>query len=379
MKTISKCFVVVLLFASGYTWACDKIGDAIKANSPVNAFFLVKDCYGSNTDPAQLTKDFRAVSSPASDDVARKALIVNKRLNHLVKHAESLTLNETSFDKEAKLLLLTALKKFYGSATTRGWTLTESRVHGYSISVPAVPALNLATPISSACGDAPFPGFPTGASPKCRNTLEAAKEIARVYKLAAFAFQDMNKEVMATIYANEKLRQKKWDAYRDQALPQFQWEWFLNSYWINAKDDRTVLDDVKQGRIPIPNDQIIFMHPGVGLQYTSIHDVRNDTGNNVNDSELSPALFLEFIGYNRWRWDTGSGDIKDAIGVSIVGVVANNKHADDFSYGMMMHYRNTYSLAITEDSDNNTGIIFNFNLSNLIRDKINSIPGFSID
>jgi len=85
-------------------------------------------------------------------------------------------------------------------------------------------------------------------------------------------------------------------------------------------------------------------------------------------------VYVEVIGYNRWRWADGSAEMKDAMGVSIIGVLADHEVIDDFSYGLMFHYQNKYSISVTRDGDSNTGIMLNVELGNLIRDSINSIP-----
>ena len=85
-----------------------------------------------------------------------------------------------------------------------------------------------------------------------------------------------------------------WHAYRDDALPQFSWEYAINS----ARMKRTGKNP--QGFEPIPTSQIIFLHPGASLEW-------RDARKGSTDSRTKPAVYLEVLGINKWRWNEDTG------------------------------------------------------------------------
>lgn len=379
--TLRTIVLSVLLFSPSIAFSCDQLDSAIKYLSPVNAIDVARNnCYGlveRDTESKLVLKGLPIISDAATTQ--EKISFASRHLEKIIEAADKIDIENTVFKGADKIrigeeldTLSTDLRTNRKHIAATQWKVLKEEKDGSDrLYVSAIVNWNMASYIIDACGTEKI----TGTLPEiCKNTLSATKSYIRIFTLVENTLLQVLQNDFLDIKAQEDLRLKQWYAYRDEALPQFWWEWAFNGWLQGMADGREIINDVRQGQIPVPNDQIILLHPGIGLQYTSIDDVRNDSGSNANDSELSAALYIEFLGYNRWQWDRYTGGMSNAFGVSIVGVAADNKDADDFSYGLMFHYQNKYSLAVTDDGDGNTGVVINFNLSKLIRDKINNMP-----
>lgn len=166
------------------------------------------------------------------------------------------------------------------------------------------------------------------------NCTEAIK-IAEVLLRSARAISDYAAEVAGnyidTLLQHATILDKKWNYYLNDSRAQTIFELKLNSArWRNKTSD------YPPGFRSPPSDQIILLHPSVGLEVLLSND---------NDEMIKPALFLEVIGYNRWRYkEDGSAGL--AIGVSALVAYTGRTTINDWGYGVKIHVDHKYSIAL---------------------------------
>ena len=97
-----------------------------------------------------------------------------------------------------------------------------------------------------------------------------------------------------------------------------------------------------QGFEPIPTSQIIFLHPGASLEW-------RDARKGSTDSRTKPAVYLEVLGINKWRWNEDTGAMIGGKGLSLIVSYTQRDAAKDFGVGLMFHSRRTrqFTLGIT--------------------------------
>jgi len=169
--------------------------------------------------------------------------------------------------------------------------------------------------------------------------LGAMKYLTSVYS------QPINREMLAQFA--DKLDQyiNEWDNYFEQRKPQLPWEILANEAW--NRDLRTAPYFTHP-----PKGDLVVLHPA--LVYSYIGDAQDG-------EEQEPALAIELIGYNQWERSNLSG-------VSLVAINTDRADIDDTGYGVMLHFRNHYSLGWTKNGDDE-GWFFSIDLLNAVDDK----------
>jgi hypothetical protein len=242
--------------------------------------------------------------------------------------------------------------------------------------VDAVPGLDVIAILDASCrpppSPLPEPPPPPDDSPGCLNAIAAAKAWLRVVQLVEAALTRYAAPTLDELLQRSTTRLAMWHSYRDEGLPQYPWEWLLNSARLNKADKGPggrPLDEDEQpiGPMRVPTDQIILLHPGVGLEYREHPDEPTATG----DSNLSPIIYLEIVGRNRWSWDESTGTMLGGRGISFVATYADREDDTEVGYGVLFHMRRTkgYTLGITRSGDA-TNIIFNADVAEFFKDKL---------
>ena len=142
-----------------------------------------------------------------------------------------------------------------------------------------------------------------------------------------------------------------WDDYFNKARSQYPWELAVNDLRYNPPVDKFVEP---------PRDQIILLHPGLGVEY-------------VQDAEVNrfqPVLVVELIGYNFWRWtDRGMGT---SLGASAVMNLSDHPGYDTLSWGGVIHINQQYSFGVTHStgpSGGATRVFMSMNVADLVPSK----------
>ena len=107
---------------------------------------------------------------------------------------------------------------------------------------------------------------------------------------------------------------------------QYPWE-----LWVN--DTRYAEPD--EGFARPPSNQVILLHPNAGYEFGG-----------EGEERLRPALILEILGYNWWRWDE-SGEMRRPFGASAVVSVADRVGYKRWSVGGAVHILNRYTVGAT--------------------------------
>jgi len=176
----------------------------------------------------------------------------------------------------------------------------------------------------------------------CSDARKSANAWLRVAALTKLALGEYSKKYLDAVKELSDRRLKMWHAYRDDALPQFPWEYALNSHVMRRNDTRRIVDGNPQGYETIPTSQLIFLHPGASLEW-------RDAKQNTSDSHVKPALYVELFGINHWSFDDSTGEISGEKGISLMVSYANRQGRTSTGYGVMFHTRMTkqFSLGIT--------------------------------
>lgn len=320
-------------------------------------------CLGRDRDSAtwvgKIGKALRAVPAASEingDLVATKlATIVHEQIRpqmtHLAVRETAKTQFNTAIDATHEYLRNGGPSSGSGVITTGHWQLPGG-------TLSSVPAVNLKKSITENCPK--IKAVPASGS-ACAKTITNAENIMRLATLMERVMTKYHHRMLGAYRDRYTKRKKQWDSYRDEARPQYQWEWMINSLRM-ALGDKRPLDDKGQPMGPqtIPTDQLIVLHPGVGVE--------NLTASGAN-SDTSGTVYLEWIGYNRWRWHGVSGKMTNGMGLSLVSSYAQRGQVGDMSHGIMLHYQNSYSLAITR-GQNGSGILFSVNLAEWYRNKM---------
>lgn len=203
--------------------------------------------------------------------------------------------------------------------------------HGASNGGPRIDVEVFAGLLDDACRE--------GAGEKCDQAYRVAKHIVRDAQLVERALTYYASPILDTHYRAAQIRDRQWRGYFDEALFQYPWELFLNGLWIERHDPRPRDAHGKRiGFLSPPTAQWIVFHPSVGFEYL---------GAAADDNQLEPIVFVELVGYNRWRWNS-MGELRNALGFSLIAGYSDRAAADDLAYGLMLHYQNNLALAVTQ-------------------------------
>jgi hypothetical protein len=201
--------------------------------------------------------------------------------------------------------------------------------------LPAVPKLKLDDDLREKCA--------VGASTTlCSDARKSANAWLRVAALTKLALGEYSQKYLDAVKQLSDRRLKMWHAYRDDALPQFPWEYALNSHFMRRNDTRPIVDGNPQGYETIPTSQYIFLHPGASLEW-------RDAKQSTSDNHVKPALYVELFGVNHWSYDDSTGEMLGGKGISLMVSYANRKGRTSTGYGLMFHSRMTkqFTLGIT--------------------------------
>jgi hypothetical protein len=192
----------------------------------------------------------------------------------------------------------------------------------------------------------------------CSATYARAKAILRYDRLIQRALNYYSRPIVDQHYADAVRRDRQWDAYFNEARFQYMWELKLNGLWLERNEKREM--DAAGNRLGFrepPTDQWIVLHPNVGMEYIE---------GAPDGNQLQEAVFMEILGYNRWSWKP-DGRMGTAVGASIIGAYSDRATLDDWRYGVMLHYNNTWSLAVTR-RNGETGFLLSMDFAQFLAD-----------
>lgn len=158
-----------------------------------------------------------------------------------------------------------------------------------------------------------------------------------------------------------ELIEKRWQSYFDSSRVQFPWELALNSALFDRELERRRTDRNNPqgpGLAGPPSDQVIFLHPSVGLRAA-----------NTADRKLDQVVVLELAGYYRWTWRGANAD--GLAGGSLIATWANGGSEQRKGYGFMVHMPRNYSIGLVQERGNGAkrvALVVSIDLGKLIQD-----------
>ncbi len=318
------------------------------------------DCYGVDGENNPTTTEVRAVlhkKNLAAADIAAALRLISQRVS---EHPEVYQPDAARTQFVAAVSAAAARVDAVDSPGTTAVAPVRWQFASALRPPAAVSALDVGTSLDASCTDKSSAG--------CKDAMTKAKAWIRVTVLTESALQAYSASYVASLAAESALRLSRWHAYRDDGLPQFQWEWLLNSWRLTHKETRP-LDQNGQPEGPraVPTDQIILLHPGIGVEWRDAV---------ASGSKTQAAVYLELLGINRWSWKDDTADMGNAVGISAVATYAKRDQATSVGYGLMFHFRSVkpLALAITK-SGGDTSIVLNIDLAEYVKDKMDYWSG----
>lgn len=318
-------------------------------------------CYGVEEEQNPITQKFFKAIGKGTD--TETLVVAVQRLATDVEADKDLVASvREQFAKSARqtaVAMSSGIAVGEAQTATAVWKLNNGQVK-------AVPGLDLIKLLDTDC-----PTIESAASPACQGAIERAKSWLRARQLVEVALTRYSAPAFAELSQRSKVRLAMWHAYRDDGLPQYPWEWLLNSARLDRADKSANgrlrdTDDQPIGPMKTPTDQLVLLHPGVGLEYRGRSDQASTTG-----SATTPIVYLELIGRYRWSSDESTGAMLGGSGVSLVATYADRSGDTDVGYGILFHTRRTkaYTFGITR-SGHATSIIFNADVAEFFKDKL---------
>lgn len=366
-RTLAPAWVLLLVCLAATTARAENCLEREKAAIDAGAAPIgilldsVEACYGRSVDPDAFTVAVRAKfdkpQASAEDLVAALQALAQRVESDSASYAPA----------EARVQALAALAS---AATSIAHGAPVGTVDSLSPpkwrvdqgeTVPLVRALKLTTTVNAACHD--------GHTPACDMAVTGARNWLRLTVLAESVVTLAGAPALRERLALAEHRLAMWYAYRDEALPQYPWEWLVNSAYIGRHDDRE-RDEHHQPigpRVP-PGLQIILLHPGVGLEY------RDTASNSSGKSKFQPAIYLEAAGFYKWSWDEETGAMLGGRGISAVVSYTKRDTLTEVGYGLLFHWRKSaelkpFTLAVTK-SGGDTSILLNVDLADYVKEKL---------
>ncbi|MDX2507902.1 MAG: hypothetical protein QNL62_26000 [Gammaproteobacteria bacterium] len=337
------------------------------------SLYSTAKCFGSNEDKEDWVVDIRKKVTKEDElklvGIEKENLIRKQWAIDVIDAVGSQTVNlqlKPDVIKQFKQVLAIAKEQLLADVQDKNVTSTGHwQLSGDNGTLLALPLVTLKQDLDKVCKNH-SQGIDKN---KCDKVVAYAEELLRMIYVVESAMQYYGHPVIEALSKRYTLRKKMWDAYRDNALPQYWWEWGINSWRLSRSDDR--LRDAKgqpMGPMEIPNDQIILLHPAFGIERLESID---------GFSTTDPTIIIEFLGYNRWRWNRATGEMQNGLGFSVIGSYADRSKVDDFSYGILVHFQNKYSIAVTRSSEDDTGILLTVDLATLFREKSDAFKELS--
>jgi hypothetical protein len=319
-------------------------------------------CYGAAGENNALTKEIRRLVDPTPPAPGNLSQALRELASHVRTDGtygdDAVRERYADLAQRAAAGIESGVGPGNDPVATADWQVNGGRTK-------ALPQIDVLQILNDSCGQTPPGATPT---PACQGGINRAKGWLRVFQLTERTLTQYSAPAINALLQRSTTRLAMWHAYRDDGLPQFQWEWLLNSWRHNKSDDRK-RDAAGQpiGPMKVPTDQIIFLHPGVGLEYRD----KANRSSGSDDSKTSPLVYLELIGRNRWSWNENTGEMIGGSGISLVATYADRNHDTKVGYGLLFHSRLTknYTFGITRSGDS-TNIVFNADLAEFFKDKM---------
>lgn len=192
-----------------------------------------------------------------------------------------------------------------------------------------------------------------GLDDDCIAAVEVAAKVVRTSHAVNEVFTSLYAPYIEASDEFLTLRDKEWNAYLNGASVQFPWELAINGALYREPG--------QDGFPQPPSEQFVVLHPSVGVESIERAD---------GDRQQAPAVLLEVLGYQRWRWS--EGEQKQRWGLSAIVSLADIDGMDKVGFGALLHtpLRHTAVGVVWRDGDDGAeiGITLNLDLAKLVQD-----------
>lgn len=183
---------------------------------------------------------------------------------------------------------------------------------------------------------------------KLLRTSDAMHELVNV---ALGPVQEQNARFLA-------MREKQWNSYLNDVSVQYPWE-----LWINSAIFQKTTSAEERAKFPeAPHSKWVVLHPSPGFER-----VEADTGGH----STTAAVFMEFLGYERWSWDKTSGAATGRWGASVIASAVDSKGSNAVGYGLLLKtpFKNTAVGVVWRNGDrgHQINVAINIDVSKLIQ------------
>ena len=321
------------------------------------------DCFSQDkNEDNPIVSGYRSRSADAGPVIAERMQNFEAATEFLREHAQTMAgaaaadrdlwiLFESALAEQARITALAkaadspqAARELWRSAIDDDtWALQPN-----SGVVPGLQRRSVFLGLDSACADFAVANRAACPAYEDRKTLIIAVKLAQ--DLAGYNERgELYAQLQDSLIAN-----KRWEAYFNEARFQWWWEVMINGRRMQKGDgcDQNGETQQRDGFCTVPNDQVIFMHPDVALSWIDGADASSDLG---------AAFVVEVYGRNKWEWD--GAKMEKARGWSVIASYSDQ--VDDWGYGLMYHYRNRYSLAVTSTSGD-VGVLLSMDFSDAL-------------
>lgn len=202
---------------------------------------------------------------------------------------------------------------------------------------PAIPVRRLLTGACAAEGDACPQAFADGDA-VLEHILLANGIGARLGQPTVSGLLDKVAEVNAD-----------WDRFLFDSKAMYPWSLWLTDVVNRRRNDYAH----RHGLLEPPDTQYFLLHPAPGFGFVHAAD---------DGDQLAPTVYVELLGFNRWR-------ARYLTGVSAIVEYADRAGVEDVSYGALFTFANRYSVGVTAGGGE-VGVTLGLDLANLYRDRL---------
>lgn len=366
LKQISAVVLLSLLLPHGANACETPAGTDISAI--ITGLQTQNSCYGGAQDSSELTlwvrQQLTAAEIPPNGELQESHLQAVEQIVQRLSAAvtsEAITLENNNLTGASGLrAVANKLNQESPSQTTIDLRAQRATDGGWSVALdddlygPFVGDAPLLRPVS----DLLAPNCQTPASDACATATNSLSELIRVANL----MQTVNQRADRTLGINLLALQRNnvmWDLYTNDARVQYPWEMLLNGHLyqreLEQRSPGGAQDVALTDRIP-PDSQIILLHPGIGFEYV---DEATD------GSRFEPAVIMEWIGFNRWRYEGSGTDVRMArpMGISLVTTLSDRNGSKNVGHGVALHWNHKLTTGVSWRSGGEVGIFVSVGLA----------------
>ena len=205
--------------------------------------------------------------------------------------------------------------------------------------------------IISACIDE-IVNLQNGSAQQCRSTYEASEKLIKVILVGNSIGKYYGRKLISDLASDVNKVNKEWDSFLFKSKPMYPLDLIATDFMYRKFGE---YDRSAEGFKRPPKYQWFFLHPSPAFEYVS---------NAMDGEQLKPTVYLEIFGVNAWK-------NRHFTGISLIATYTDRNNIDDKGFGVLITYKNSYSLAITKYGDE-TGVMFGLDIARFFTGSLKS-------